>query len=396
MSIYRKVPFLLAMLLLAAGASHAPAQRAKLPWGPMPDPEAAVQVTLDHRVPLAIASKDASETEFHLRSGLMIVDLRCRLSVENTGSRHVRAVTFGVVAGPVTGGGKASVSLPSLNVAPGDSFPVNLNLKLIRPMPAPSDEFVKVSVDGVLLSDFTFFGPDQLDSRRKMTFWEKEADRDRRYFKTALALGGPEQLQAAVRASLERQQSRPKLAARLASGTRTSETERFKDGRSLNLALLDLPDAPLELLSGTATVDGASATTPVITVKNRSQRPIQYFELGWFVDDGAGVRYVAGWVPAPSPVKPLNPGRSTSTSLDRRVVFASKSENAAKDQFSINGMGGYVSQVQFGDGTFWIPSREDIKNPSLRVTPVSAEEQRLSDLYRRKGLEALTKELSKL
>ena len=394
MSIYRKLPFLLAVLLLSAGASDAPAQQAKLSWGPMPDPESAVQVSLDDRVPLAIVSKDASETEFHLRGGLMVVDLRCRLSIENTGPRHVRAVTFGVVAGPVTVGGKASVSLPSLNVAPGDSFPVNLNLKLIRPMPAPR-EFVKVSVDGVLLSDFTFFGPDQLDSHRKMTFWEKEADRDRRYFKTALASGGPEQLQAEVRASLERQQNRPRLAARLASGTWASETEQVKDGRSVKLALLDLPEAPLELLSGTATVDGASATTPVITVKNRSQRPIRYFELGWFVDDGAGVRYVAGWVPAPSAVRPLKPGRSTSTSLARRIVFASKSENAAKDQFSINGMGGYVSQVQFGDGTFWIPSRDDIRHPSLRATPVSAEEQRLSDLYRRKGLEALIKELSK-
>ena len=394
MSIYRKLSFLLAVLLWSAGASDAPAQQARLPWGPMPDPESAVQVSIDPRVPLAIASKDASETEFHLRGGLMVVDLRCRLSVENTGPRHVRAVTFGVVAGPVTVGGKASVSLPSLNVAPGDSFPVNLNLKLIRPMPAPR-EFVKVSVDGVLLSDFTFFGPDQLDSHRKMTFWEKEADRDRRYFKTALASGGPEQLQAEVRASLERQQNRPRLAARLASRTWASETEQVKDERSVKLALLDLPKAPLELLSGTATVAGASATTPVITVKNRSQRPIRYFELGWFVDDGAGVRYVAGWVPAPSSVRPLNPGRSTSTSLARRVVFASKSGNTPKDQFSINGMGGYVSQVQFGDGTFWIPSRDDIQHPSLRATPVSAEEQRLSDLYRRKGLEALIKELSK-
>ena len=141
MSIYRKLSFLLAVLLLSAGASDAPAQR-KLSWGPMPDPESAVQVSIDARVPLAIASKDASETEFHLRGGLMVVDLRCRLSVENTGPRHVRAVTFGVVAGPVTAGGKASVSLPSLNVAPGDTFPVNLNLKLIRPMPAPR-EFVK-------------------------------------------------------------------------------------------------------------------------------------------------------------------------------------------------------------------------------------------------------------
>ncbi len=394
MSIYRKL-VLLAALLLSGGVSDAVAQRAKLSWGPMPDPESAVEVSVDAGVPLAIASKDASETEFHLRGGLMVVDLRCRLSVENTGPRHVRAVTFGVVAGPVTAGGKASVSVPSLNVAPGDTFPVNLSLRLIRPMPAPS-EFVKVSVDGVLFSDFTFFGPDRLDSRRKMTFWENEADRDRRYFKAALGLGGPQQLQAEVRASLERQRNRPRLAARLeAGGTLGSMTEQTRDERSLKLALLDLPQAPLELLSGTATVAGAAATTPVITVKNRSQRPIRYFELGWFVDDGAGVRYVAGWVPAPSAVRPLGPGRSASTSLARRIVFASKSQSTAKDQFAINGMSGYVSQVQFEDGTFWIPSRDDIRHPSLRATPVSAEEQRLSDLYRRKGLDALIKELSK-
>jgi len=59
-------------------------------------------------------------------------------------------------------------------------------------------------------------------------------------------------------------------------------------------------------------------------------------------------------------------------------------------------MHGFVSSVEFTDGTYWIPSRGTLDNPKLRalVAP-SPEEERLAQIYRKKGLAALIEELKK-
>jgi hypothetical protein len=57
-------------------------------------------------------------------------------------------------------------------------------------------------------------------------------------------------------------------------------------------------------------------------------------------------------------------------------------------------MSAYFRQVQFEDGSVWIPARQDLARSELTESiPVSAEEQRLSDIYRVKGLKALIEEL---
>jgi len=52
--------------------------------------------------------------------------------------------------------------------------------------------------------------------------------------------------------------------------------------------------------------------------------------------------------------------------------------------------------VEFADGGYWIPSRADLADGRLgQLVPPSPEEQRLVQLYRRKGLLALVEELRK-
>jgi hypothetical protein len=59
-------------------------------------------------------------------------------------------------------------------------------------------------------------------------------------------------------------------------------------------------------------------------------------------------------------------------------------------------MAGFVNNVEYADGGYWIPSRADLSDPRLtRLVPPSPEEQRLVNLYRRKGLQALVEELRK-
>ena len=63
---------------------------------------------------------------------------------------------------------------------------------------------------------------------------------------------------------------------------------------------------------------------------------------------------------------------------------------------AIAGMTGFVSNVEFADGGVWIPSRADLADPHLqRVIASSAEEQRLVQIYRKRGLKALIDELKK-
>ena len=59
-------------------------------------------------------------------------------------------------------------------------------------------------------------------------------------------------------------------------------------------------------------------------------------------------------------------------------------------------MTGFISQVEFTDGKVWVPSRQDLVDAALlKVLAPSPEEQRLADLYRKKGLTALVEELKK-
>jgi hypothetical protein len=57
---------------------------------------------------------------------------------------------------------------------------------------------------------------------------------------------------------------------------------------------------------------------------------------------------------------------------------------------------GFVSQVEFADGKVWVPNRENLENAVLlKVLPPSPEEQRLSDIYVKRGIDGLIAELNR-
>ena len=59
-------------------------------------------------------------------------------------------------------------------------------------------------------------------------------------------------------------------------------------------------------------------------------------------------------------------------------------------------MTGFVSQVEFADGSVWIPTRTSLGDPRLqKAMGPSGEEIRLTSIYRNKGLSALVEELKK-
>ena len=182
----------LAALILVASA-----------WAQAPQPSASVKVNFPNDAPLALVSGDWGESRTEARGGALLLDLHTSLSLRNVSQARIRGVALLVQAQEVTPGGKASVTVPSLDIGPGDTFPVRIDLRLLRPVFA-SGALAEITLDGVLFEDLSFYGPNRLNSRRAMTVWELEAQRDRRYFKSILEAHGPEALRQEALATLAR------------------------------------------------------------------------------------------------------------------------------------------------------------------------------------------------
>ena len=366
----------IAILGLLAAASAA--------WAQAPDARSSVKINLPPDSPVTLVSADWGESRATPRGGAMQLDLHASLQLRNAGPRRVRGVTLLVLAQDVTPGGKASVSAPSLDVGAAEVFPVRIDLRLLRPL--GGGPLVEVGLDGVLFDDLSFYGPDRLNSRRSMTSWELEARRDRRHFKSILEARGAEELRNQVLASLARQSERPKLDVQMA---RTGRATNVEPEREVQFAFLHLPDAPVEPMAGMARISGNQARAPRIEVRNRSDRAIRHLEIGWILRDRQGREFLAGAVPAEVTLEPGGRARiAPETAL--RVT------ERAGQPVPLDGMTAYVAQVEFSDGKLWIPSRATLADPKLaRVAAPSPEEQRLTELYRKKGLNALVEELKR-
>ena len=371
--------------LIFAGAIALCGQETKL------DPHSSIQINFPTDSPVLQLSSNVDESRATPRGSAMVVDLHMSLSLRNAGSRNIRGITLMVTAQEVTPGGKASVAVPSLDVAPGKSFPVRIDLRLLRPLQAGGGPLVKVSLDGVLFDGFDFYGPNRLNSRRSMTVWEMEAQRDRQHFKSVLAAAGPEGLRREMLDSLARQAERPRIDVRVSRGGRAVSSAGAPEHMA-RFAFLKMPDSPVEAVDGWAEVAANEARTPTIQVVNRSSKPVDYVEIGWLVKDPQGREFLAGSVPAAEGDLLLPPGRSGRVLQDTALRF---SRNAG-EPVSIASMTGFVSQVEFADGKVWVPNRLALQlSGLLRVVAPSPEEQRLADMYRTKGLNAVVEELRK-
>lgn len=355
------------------------------------DPQSSIKINFPADSPLTLLSANMGESRAAARGSAVVLDLHMALSLRNASQSRVRGVTLLVLAQEVTAGGKASVSVPSIDVAPGQAFPVRIDLRLLRPAQVVGGPLVQISLDGVLFQDLSFYGPNRLDSRRVMTAWEMEAQRDRQHFKSILSARGPVALQRDVLESLARQSEMPRLNVQVSRG-RTVSSAALGTERMQQFAFLQFPDSPVRPVEGSAQIFGNEARAPSIQVLNRSQKAVRYVEIGWLLRDSRGNQFMAASVPASGPELYLPPGRTARVLQDTSLKFARE----GGQPLSIEGMTGFVSQVEYADGKLWIPDRASLEQARLLgVIAPSPEEQRLTDLYRKKGLNALIEELRK-
>jgi len=340
-----------------------------------PVPSGAFRVDLPEGAPLALVSADWGQSQVAPRGGALQVDLRSTLLLKNISPRRIRGVSVLVLAQEVAAGGKASVTVPALDVGSGEAFPLRVDVRLMRPA-GGGGALVEVKLDGVLFEDLTFYGPNKLNSRRTMTAWELEARRDRKTLLASLERGGAAAVRDEMVATLGRLASMPRLDIQVARAGRAT----VQSGSSVRFAALSMPEAPVQLTAADVMASGQELRFPKIEMLNRSARAIRFVDVGWQARGRDGRQFVAGSLPAPV----LLAGRGKATVVrDQayRVTSASGPVEFAE-------VSGFVGLVECDDGEIWVPSKP--------VAQVTGEQQRLAEMYRRKGLEAVVTELKKL
>ena len=319
----------------------------------------------------------------------MALELHASLVLRNSGAKNLSGLTLRVDAQDLTPAGRGSVTVPSVEAEPGQTFPVRIDLELRRPFSLGQGEgaMVHVSIDCALFGDLTSYGPDELGSRRSLLVYEMQARRDRRYIAKLLQSGRTAEIREELNFGLE-----DSYPARLALELLRSPGTALQQ-QPVAVRTMPFPSSPVQAINGLAQVAGNEVRDPRIEIRNRSAKPVRSLEVGWVVRDDRGRAFIAGLLPSVIELGPVQ----TATTANPGVLRFSRS---AGPNISIASLMAFVSDVEFADGKLWIPSRSDIdqatSDPILRQAMAnSPEQQRLAQVYRRRGITGLAEELKK-
>lgn len=351
-----------------------------------------VAVTIPEGVPLRAMASDFSASDFEARGGLLVIHLSGTVRLENVGQETIRALALRIEAGDRVFGGRAAVTLPSQHTPRGDGLTIPINVRLLRPLPLTSGPAVVIEPDSVLFTSMTSAGPDRLGAAGRLRVLEAEARRDRAFFLAKLESGGLPELATAMQDSLHRQAARPRLSVRLAGNGPTTAGP-AADPRRVQVAFLDIPGAPV-------IADGAAATgfetvwsAPEFDLRNRGDQAVQHLDIGWLAEDAAGVVYSLGSAPLGGRHR-MAAGTRLETRPESRFRIEFPPAGGAR---GLGGMTAFLRSAGLEDGSVWVPSREALEQSGLADSlPVSAEEERLSHMYRHRGARAVEAELRKL
>jgi hypothetical protein len=376
----------LAILLALAGSLAAFAQDSGPRW---------LDVEFPRDSPVLPESFSLGSTSARVRGMSMALDVHSSLVLRNTGTKTISGLTLRVQAQDLTPSGQGSVTVPSLRVRPGDAVPVRIDMELLRPFNAPkaNGPMVKVSLDCALFTDLSSYGPDKLGSRRSLMVYELEARRDRIYLAKLMSAGRMSDIREELNFGLD-DFSPQQFGLELLRGPHSAITAGRPTDRPMSINPVSFASSPVQTLGGDARVAGNEVRAPQIEVKNGSQKTVRSLDMGWIIRDERGRQFVAG---------------STPASIELAPVQAERVSESATLRFSrpkgqpmlIAALMAFVNDVEFGDGSMWIPTRRDIylatTDPLLRrALATSPEQQRLADIYRKKGINGLAEELKRL
>ena len=359
------------------------------------DSNGLLEVEFPHDSPVLLVHfglQEPGPTTALVRGASIVVNLHASLLLRNTGTKTISGLTLRVETPDLTPSGRGSVTVPSLRAQPGEVFPVRLEMQLTRPltMGRARGAMMQVSLDCALFSDLTAYGSDKLESRRMLMVYELEARRDRRYLSELLAGGHLAELREELNFGLE-DLNPAQLSLELLRGPMGTSG---RQQQPVSVGAVAFPSSPVKPLGGNAQIFGNEVRTSEVEVRNTSGKAIKVFQVGWIVRDQRGQDFVAGSVPSATQLAPVETASLTQPGTLR---FS----RPGGQPMVVSSLLAFVNNVEFSDGKFWIPSRIDIsqatKDPLLRRALASSpEQQRLSDIYRRKGMSGLEEELKRL
>ena len=88
-----------------------------------PLPSDSISFNLPKDSPVTVLSISTDQSRATMRGAAMVLDLHMSLTLRNGGPGRIHGITLRVVSQEVAMGGKGSVTVPSLNIAPGEDFP---------------------------------------------------------------------------------------------------------------------------------------------------------------------------------------------------------------------------------------------------------------------------------
>lgn len=338
--------------------------------------------------PLGVISYSLGDSTATVKGISLALDLHTSLTLRNLGSKPIQGLALRVQAQDLTPSGSASVTVPSLNVMPGEVFPVRLDLELLRPFNSTRNEgaLVQVTLDGVLFGDMSFYGPDRLHLRRALTVYEKQARRDRRYFRTLIESGQTAKLREEMNFGLPDLRS-PQLGFELLRDLRIPVAQ----SRPISVSPVSFRGSPVEVVNGAAKIYRNEVSSSQMDLRNRSAKTVDTIDVGWILRDDHGQGFMAGSLPAKVQIRPVQKATYQQSGVLRVSHLSGR-------PMLVDGVSVFVNDVQFDNGDVWIPSRTDIAqsnlDPALKNAIASSpEEQKLAEIYRKKGLNALNDEL---
>ncbi len=342
--------------------------------------------------PVLIVSSGLGSTTARLRGTSIALEIHTSLLLRNTGTKPISGLALRVEAEDLTPMARGSVTVPSLDVQPGDVFPVRIDMELVRPFSVQKSQspLVQVSLDCAMFDDLTAYGPDKLGSKRALMVYELEARRDRRYLARLLSTGQIAELRKELDFGLEGD-NLPRLAMELWRGALAGAIAKQEPEA---VGILAYPSSPVETVSGEARLLRNEVGSPVIEIRNLSKRPVVSVEMGWIVRDDRGRDFMAGSMPKKLSLAPVESGKMTQSGAMRFLQQSGQ-------PLAVDKLLAFVNSVEFGDGSIWIPSRGDISqatdSPVLRrELAMSPEQERLQNLYRRKGMDAIAADLKRV
>ena len=325
-----------------------------------------------------------------IRGASMLIDLHASVVLRNVGIKPLSGLTMRVEAQDLQTG-KGSVTVPSLTAQPGETFPVRIDMEILRPIATgriATVSLVQVSLDCAIFSDLTAYGPDLLHSRHALLVYELEARRERQYLSALLHSQQWAKLRDELNFGLP-ETAPPRLGLEFIHGP----LQNVLREQALAVNPVAFTGAPVQPIGGGAQIVGNEIRAPHVEVRRISTRAVRSLELGWIVRDDRGRDFVAGSIPVTLSAEAVQSVKITDSA-------ALRFSNSIGQPMVIGALRAFINDVEFSDGNFWIPSRTDIDgataDPVLRHELAnSPEQQRLAKIYRLRGTTGLAEELKR-